>query len=130
MEFHCDYCGKRSSTRPSHYERKKRHFCSMKCYSDFRRDLLPEEEQNAYGSGFTLAERILRRKARSDINHAIKQGKIHRQPCKICRKAAEAHHPDYTKPLLVEWYCFKHHRQIHENPELLTPLSEDSNEAT
>ena len=31
IEFNCDMCGKLSYDRPSHYNRKKRHFCSMDC---------------------------------------------------------------------------------------------------
>ena len=46
--FNCDYCGQLSSDKPSSYNRKKRHFCSMVCYSGFRKNKLPMEEQNAY----------------------------------------------------------------------------------
>ena len=46
--FNCDYCGQVSSDAPSSYNRKKRHFCSMGCYSEFRKNKLPMEEQNAY----------------------------------------------------------------------------------
>lgn len=46
--FNCDYCGKLSSDKPSSYSRKKRHFCSMDCYSQFRRHKLPLTEQHAY----------------------------------------------------------------------------------
>lgn len=48
IEFECEYCGKKSSDRPSHYKRKKRHFCSTKCYSLFRKERIPFYEQNAY----------------------------------------------------------------------------------
>jgi 5-methylcytosine-specific restriction endonuclease McrA len=48
IEFNCDYCGEISSDSQSHYNRKKRHFCSMKCYSLYRIELLPFLEQNAY----------------------------------------------------------------------------------
>lgn len=48
IEFNCDMCGKLSRDRPSHYNRKKRHFCSMDCYSEFRKTKLPLEEQHAY----------------------------------------------------------------------------------
>ena len=46
--FNCDYCGQISSDKPSSYKKKKRHFCGMKCYSDFRKNKLPLEEQHAY----------------------------------------------------------------------------------
>ena len=37
--------------------------------------------------------------------------------CKICGtdKGIEAHHPDYSQPLKVEWLCFKCHRELHKN---------------
>lgn len=37
--------------------------------------------------------------------------------CKICgsEKRIEAHHPDYSQPLKVEWLCFKCHRELHKN---------------
>lgn len=120
IQFNCDYCGKINYESRYSFLKKKRHFCNKKCYSQFRKDLLPKEEQNAYGSGYSLAERILRKKCREILNHAIRDGKIKKQSCKICnKKKTEAHHPDYTRPLEVEWYCFKHHRQVHENPELM-----------
>lgn len=94
----------------------------MDCYSLFRKELLPKEEQHAFGHGHTPQERILRRNVRSATNHAIRDGKLIPKPCEVCGEKAEAHHDDYEQPLLVRWLCFKHHRQYHkiyENPELL-----------
>lgn len=123
VHFNCDYCGKESSDKPSHYKRTKRHFCSRICYSLYRRDFLPKEEQHAYGNGYSKEERQARRKARTILNHAIRDGKLKRKPCQVCGEKAEAHHDDYSKPLEVKWFCFKHHREhhkkAHDNPELL-----------
>lgn len=122
VEFECDYCNKDTIERKSHYDRKKRHFCSQKCYSKFRAELLPKEEQFAYGTGYSEEERAKRRKARSDLNHYLRDNHIERKPCEICGEKAEAHHDDYGKPLEVRWLCFKHHREWHKNhehPELL-----------
>jgi len=119
VEFVCDYCGFIGIQRLSHYKRKKRHFCSQSCYSRFRAELLPKEEQHAYGSGLPEEERKKRRKARSDANHAIRDRKIKPKPCFICGQKAEMHHPNYDQSLKVEWYCKKHHWEIYENPELL-----------
>ena len=44
---------------------------------------------------------------------AVKQGKILQKPCVVCGKKAQAHHPDYTKPLKVLWLCSAHHGQLH-----------------
>jgi hypothetical protein len=35
-------------------------------------------------------------------------------PCEVCGSPfAEAHHPDYDRPMLVNWYCRKHHQAEH-----------------
>lgn len=47
--------------------------------------------------------------ARRDVAHAVKSGKLRRQPCEVCGERAEAHHPDYAKPLDVRWLCRRHH---------------------
>lgn len=53
--------------------------------------------------------------ARSAVSKAIKTGALLRQPCEICGKSpADAHHPDYAKPLMVTWLCRTHHREEHE----------------
>lgn len=111
--FNCDYCGKQHEDSWSHFSRRKRHFCSQECYIEFRKWCLPKEEHNRYGCGHTESERLLRKKCRSILNHAIRDGKIKRESCMVCNKAAEAHHPDYIKPLLIQWLCFKHHRAAH-----------------
>ena len=53
--------------------------------------------------------------ARNKVHKAVKSGKLKRSPCKICGKRQSfAHHKDYSKPLDVEWYCRKHHRERHQ----------------
>ena len=118
--FSCDYCGIATSQQESAFNRKKRHFCSMDCYANYRRDILPREEQPRYGARLSRQETESRRNARSMANHAIRDGKIVPQLCEVCGNKAEAHHDDYSKPLNVRWLCFKHHRQWHhENQEWL-----------
>lgn len=46
------------------------------------------------------------------VSDAIRRGKIVRQGCEVCGAKAQAHHEDYSKPLDVRWFCFKHHREI------------------
>ena len=36
ITFNCDFCGKESSDKVSHYNKKKNHFCSTKCMHDFQ----------------------------------------------------------------------------------------------
>jgi len=125
--FNCDYCGKESSDKPSNYKRKKRHFCSTGCYSLFRKEKLPFEEQHRYGTGIdSLETKAIKRKARRHLNHAVRDGVVKRQPCEVCGELkSEAHHSDYSKPLEVRWLCFYHHRLIHENPELLGEIKSE-----
>ena len=54
--------------------------------------------------------------ARALKNNAIRNGTLQRQPCGVCGKKAEAHHPDYSKPLSVRWLCPLHHGIIHRKP--------------
>ena len=125
VEYNCDYCGNQAWDKPSSYKRKKRHFCSGICYWNFRTYDLPKYEHNRYGTGHSPEEKLKRIKARSALNHAIRDGKLERKPCEIetCVNWPEAHHDNYDEPLKVKWLCFVHHRELHkriyENPELL-----------
>jgi hypothetical protein len=57
----------------------------------------------------------LRRKARVALGNAVKYKRIQPWPCEVCGKEkAQAHHPDYTRPLLVTWLCTTHHGQAHK----------------
>lgn len=54
------------------------------------------------------------RKAHRAVRIAIKNGHLRRQPCSVCGQPnAQAHHPDYTKPLEVIWLCPCHHMEAH-----------------
>ena len=124
VEFKCDMCGVTSYSSPSSYKKKKRHFCSMKCYSLFRAEKLPKEEQHRFGTGFTTQEQNKRKKCRHITNKAIQRKELLRMPCEVCHSLnSEAHHDDYSKPLMVRWLCFEHHRghhkKIYENADLL-----------
>lgn len=48
-------------------------------------------------------------RARKKVEQAIMAGKLKKLPCEKCGKNAEAHHPDYSKPLVVQWLCKEHH---------------------
>lgn len=121
VKFNCDMCGIESEDKPSSYDRKIRHFCSQDCYSRYRKEVMSPSEQNSYrDGGMPVEEKKLRIKARSDLNHAVRDGRLKKMNCKICdNEKSEAHHHDYSKPLDVIWLCKMHHHAIHQNPELL-----------
>lgn len=53
-------------------------------------------------------------KANQKLTDHIRRGKITRGDCSVCHTPnAEGHHPDYSKPLEVIWYCKKHHGMWH-----------------
>lgn len=53
-------------------------------------------------------------RARGKVNNAIRDGRLKRLPCQICGdQNSQAHHDDYRKYLEVKWFCFKHHREYH-----------------
>jgi hypothetical protein len=43
------------------------------------------------------------------VDHARKIGLLKPEQCLYCGAPAEAHHPDYDKPLWVLWLCHAHH---------------------
>lgn len=48
----------------------------------------------------------------------LRRGKIKREPCKSCGSTeSQMHHPDYAKPLLVEWMCRPCHLREHYGPD-------------
>ncbi len=49
-------------------------------------------------------------RARYKVGRAIKDGRLIKKSCEVCRKEkTEAHHSDYRKYLDVTWLCRKHH---------------------
>jgi hypothetical protein len=59
-----------------------------------------------------------RRKAitRAYTNVLVKRGVLSREPCSCGNPVAQAHHPDYSNPRLVEWLCLACHRALHRPP--------------
>ena len=57
-------------------------------------------------------ERVAARKA---VYDAVRAGRLVPDSCKVCGvHTTTAHHSDYSKPLEVEWYCRKCHRELHD----------------
>jgi hypothetical protein len=57
---------------------------------------------------------------RKDIVRSIagvykRRGKLIPEPCSVCgNEKAEMHHPDYGRPLDVEWLCRSCHLVVHK----------------
>lgn len=52
--------------------------------------------------------------AHQALRSALKRGLVIQEPCRVCGALeAEAHHPDYDRPLHVTWLCRLHHRREH-----------------
>ena len=52
--------------------------------------------------------------AHNAVALALRSGKLIKQPCMICGSdKSMAHHPDYDKPLEVQWLCQYHHANLH-----------------
>lgn len=54
-----------------------------------------------------------RRKANILVGNAVRDGRLKKQPCWCCGDIAQAHHPDYSRPLDVVWLCTTHHDEAH-----------------
>lgn len=52
--------------------------------------------------------------AHAQTNAAIRDGDLVRQPCEQCGELkVDAHHDDYSKPLVVRWLCRSCHNEHH-----------------
>lgn len=55
-----------------------------------------------------------RQRARDAVKRAVAEGRMIPRCCERCGDPkAEAHHPDYRHPLLVEWLCDPDHKAAH-----------------
>lgn len=52
--------------------------------------------------------------AQHSLRSALKRGLLEPKPCEVCGSTqVDAHHPDYDRPMEVQWLCRLHHRQLH-----------------
>jgi hypothetical protein len=58
-----------------------------------------------------------KQKARAAVGHALRDGRMVKAPCFVCGSPdSQAHHPDYAKPLDVQWLCRDCHEHTHGGP--------------
>lgn len=70
------------------------------------------------------SQRIYEKKATTAVSHAIRDGKLKKQPCEVCgERIAEAHHDDYNYPLVVRWLCKDCHAEWHRNNKPIRRLT-------
>lgn len=71
--------------------------------------------RQAPGYGRLYRERYPeKRAAHIAVGNAIRAGRLKREACFFCGSArAQAHHPDYSKPLDVVWLCSACHHLQH-----------------
>ena len=66
-------------------------------------------------------------KARRILGYYVRSGKLIRKPCEVCGEVrSQAHHTDYSKPLDVQWLCFRCHRVYGHGQTLNEPQHEHS----
>ena len=52
--------------------------------------------------------------AHKALQSALRRGLLTKQPCEVCgAEESEAHHPDHSKALDVQWLCRAHHKALH-----------------
>lgn len=74
-----------------------------------------------YQSRYKTPEGKLRESAKNAVKHALKIGKLVKQPCFICgSEESVAHHSSYARDmrLAVTWLCTPHHNEIHNPVEV------------
>jgi hypothetical protein len=55
-----------------------------------------------------------KKRANVIVKRALERGDLIRQPCERCGNLdVEAHHEDYSEPLVIVWLCPKHHGARH-----------------
>lgn len=107
----CKLCSKKD-VRERYYSRDG--FLKISEYEKFRN----KTKHRKYKKSLYEKKRRLiypnKYKAWKYINNAVRDGRIEKQPCKICgSEKSQAHHADYRKPKDVKWLCFYHHRLEH-----------------
>jgi len=50
------------------------------------------------------------------VEKALRRGTLEKQPCEVCgtTKHIDGHHPNYQRPLEVQWLCRCHHVRLHK----------------
>lgn len=88
---------------------------SVRAYDRLRAKTEKRKALSAQNRVKWRAENEAAYKAQTAVGNALRDGKLHKEPCAICATAqnVHAHHKDYSDPLNVTWLCAKCHARIH-----------------
>jgi len=83
--------------------------------SAYERKRFADPARKAKIKGYIARHRALhpdRYVARNAVANAVRDGRLTKLPCAHCGDPkSQTHHHDYSKPLDVEWLCFRCHRE-------------------
>ena len=105
----CKDCAKQDSHESRHVKHRDRVLA-------YDRERASQPQRVALRARIQAAYRVEhpdRRRAQAKLRRAVLTGRIQPLPCLECGAKAEAHHPDYSRPLDVVWLCPAHHKQTH-----------------
>ena len=117
----CSLCTEIKDFSFFHKDKNAKTGCSTYCKSCKSIKDKKYERDNSYSEQKKQGKKIWRNKyperksAHMKVYHAMRKGLLLRQPCFMCGEKAQAHHPDYSRPLDVVWLCSSHHSQAHTN---------------
>lgn len=107
----------RNKERVAEYERQRRvKISNTPELLEKKRMLNRKSARRNYSKRFAYdkARDPIKMHARAVVRQHVFDGRLERQPCKVCGiPNAQAHHEDYSKPLEVHWLCPKHHKEAH-----------------
>lgn len=85
---------------------RKQSYCNA-CHAQYMKEHRPKHSDLS-------DEQKLKANCRAYTHMYIKRGKLIKQPCEHCGALpVQAHHVDYSKPLIIKWLCKKCHELHH-----------------
>ncbi len=96
---------------PEKYKRQKRE--STERNPETHRRWVAANRQKVNEKSYTWDRKNTEKKrANRRVWYALKHGYLVKGPCEACGcEKVQAHHDDYSKPLVVRWFCTKCHKQ-------------------
>jgi hypothetical protein len=119
-KYKCRYCKKDTFTRDEVHINGFRRYACRPCETERARRYraTPNGRKRIYSAVYkSITKHRAKQTAREKLNTALRNGLVNKPsicasaPCAVTK--VEAHHPDYSKPLDVVWYCRVHHRRAH-----------------